>query len=363
MSPGGRLPHRDEPLDLRDALERLEGDRALLDELLGLFLEDCPPKLERLHQAVDREDMEAVHGLGHAVKGAAANLSLGPIRKAASRVEGAGTEGRVAEARKAIEDLEAEFERLKKYLSSQTAPAGESKTERTAGPGVSVDTPKVLAVDDARDSRVLMTVWAGQAGIDFDAAPDGAGALRLVKAGSYSLILLDLNLPRKSGYEILADIRQAEKRSGKAPARIIAVTASSFPEEEGKCLAAGFDGYLVKPIEKGRFQALLRETSGVKPEAAPRVTADESIGDLIPGYLKNRRSDWRKMDAALGKKDFAFLESTAHQIKGSAASFGFARLGEISRDLEKAARDRLAGEAARALKGLKAELDGLAKIE
>jgi len=362
MSPGGRSPHRDEPLDLRDAMERLEGDRALLDELLNLFLEDCPPKLDGLHQAVEREDMEAVHGLGHAVKGAAANLSLGPIREAAYRVECAGKEGRVADARKAIQELEAEFERLKEYLSSQTVSAGESKTERTAKPGASVDKPRVLAVDDAQDSRVLMTTWAEQAKIGLDAAPDGLGALRLVKAGSYSLILLDLNLPRKSGYEILSDIRQAEKRLGKVPARIIAVTASSAPEEKEKCLAAGFDEYLVKPIEKGRFQALLREAAGVQPAAAQGDAADESISDLIPGYLKNRRSDWRKMDAALKKKDFAVLESTAHQIKGSAASFGFAKLGEISRDLENAARDRRAAEAARALKEFKAELDGPAKI-
>jgi len=361
MSPVGRSPHRDEPLDLRDVMERLEGDRALLDELLDLFLEDCPPKLEGLHQAVDRKDMETVHGLGHAVKGAAANLSLGPIREAAYRIECAGKEGRVADARKAIEDLEAEFERLKKYLSSRTASAGESTTERTAIPGASVDTPKVLAVDDARDSRVLMTTWAEQAGIGLDTAPDGTGALRLVKAGSYSLILLDLNVPRKSGYEILVDIRQAEKRSGKGPARIIALTASSAPGEEEKCLAAGFDGYIVKPIERSRFQALLREASGVKSAAAPSVAADESISDLVPGYLKNRRSDWRKMDAALGKKDFAVLESTAHQIKGSAASFGFARLGEISGNLENAARDGRAAEAARVLKELEAELDGLIK--
>lgn len=361
MSPGARLPRRKEPLDVRDAMERLEGDRALLDELLDLFLEDCPPKLDALSQALERKDMEAIFGLGHAVKGAAANLSLGPIREAAYRIECAGKEGRVAEARKAIEQLKAEFERLKEYLSSQAGSAGVSKTERTAKSGVSVDRPKVLAVDDARDSRVLMTTWAEQAGIDLDSASDGPGALRLVKAWSYSLILLDLNLPRKSGYEILADIRQAEKQSGKAPARIIALTASSAPGEEEKCLAAGFDGYLAKPIDKGRFQALLREASGIKPGAAQSVKADESISDLIPGYLKNKRSDWRKMDAALKKKDFAVLESTAHQIKGSAASFGFARLGEISRDLEKAAQDKQAAPAARALRELKAELNGLGR--
>jgi len=104
-------------------LERLEGDRALLDELLGLFLEDCPPKLDALHRAAEQEDMETVHGLGHAMKGAAANLSLGPIREAAYRVECAGKEGRVADARNAVKELDAEFERLKKFLSSMSFPA------------------------------------------------------------------------------------------------------------------------------------------------------------------------------------------------------------------------------------------------
>jgi CheY-like chemotaxis protein len=361
MSPNGRSRRRDEPVDLQDVLERLEGDRALLDELLGLFLEDCPPKLAGLRQALETEDMEAVRLLGHAVKGAAANLSLGPIREASHRIERAGQERRVAEAGKAVKALEAEFERLKAHLSSPALPAAESRTEAVAKPGAPNGTPRVLAVDDARDSRALMTAWAGQAGIDLDTAADGPEALRLVKAGSYSLVLLDLNLPRKSGFEILADIRRAEKRLGRTPARIVALTASSAPGEEEKCRAAGFDGFLVKPVAKGRFQALLLEAVGANPPAAQSIAADDFLSDLIPGYLKNRKRDWRNMDAALKKRDFGVLESTAHQIKGSAASFGFARMGEIARDLEAAARDKRADEAARALQGLKAELDGTAK--
>jgi CheY-like chemotaxis protein len=315
-----------------------------------------------MDQAAEQEDMESIRFLGHAVKGAAANLSLGPIREAAYRVECAGTEKRVANARKAIEQLRTEFDRLKEYLSLRAAPAPKSVPGGTIEPGAPPDRAKIMAVDDSRDSRTLMSTWAKEAGIGLDTAPDGTGALGRLKAGPYSLILLDLNFPQKSGYEILADFRQAEKALGRAPSRIVALTATSLPGEKEKALAAGFDGYLVKPIDKGRFQALLREAAGVETTGAPSVSADESISDLIPGYLTHRRSDWRKMDAALKKKDFSVLESTAHRIKGSAASYGFAALGEVCRGLEKAARDKRAAEAARALAEMKAELNRLAKL-
>lgn len=102
------MKHQDEPIDLRDVMERLEGDQSLLDELLVLFLADCPPKLDELGRALELKDMDSVRALGHALKGAAANLSLGPLREAAFRAECAGKEVNIPEARSALERLRAE---------------------------------------------------------------------------------------------------------------------------------------------------------------------------------------------------------------------------------------------------------------
>ena len=353
------MKQQDEPIDLRDVLERLEGDQPLLDELLVLFLADCPPKLDELRRALELKDMESVRLLGHALKGAAANLSLGPLREAAFRAECAGKEVNIPEAGNALERLTTEFERLKKYLAQRAgSPIQAGKTQKNKSRPQAAE-PRILAVDDAKDTRALFSAWAEQAEIGLDTASGGLEALHLVKAKPYRLILLDLNLPGQNGPEILAAIRDVEKSLGRAPSRVIALTASSFPGERKKCSAAGFDGFLLKPLLKDRFLALLGGASGEGVRNVPDVPVDDSIQDLIPGYLENRRRDWRKMDAALKEGDFASLESTAHQIKGSAASFGFVRMGEICRDLEKAARDKQAAAAGRALRELKAELDRL----
>jgi CheY-like chemotaxis protein len=205
-----------------------------------------------------------------------------------------------------------------------------------------------------------MTIWAAEAGIAAEAVSDGREAARRVQAGTYDLIVLDLNLEMQSGFEVLAEIRAAEKRSGRAATPVIAASATVTPEILNKCEAAGFIRCLEKPIPKDLWHRLL--TGPVRaPLPAPDQTAiDVTIEDLIPMYLENRRDDIARMTTASERGDWATIESLAHKIKGSGASYGFPQMSDIGRELEAAARGAKAAEVRDGIRRLK---DYLAEVE
>jgi HPt (histidine-containing phosphotransfer) domain-containing protein len=107
------------PLIRAEALERVGGDEAFLEELLDLFGEEFKVKSRALAEALSRRDAAAIREAGHAIKGAAANLSLPGLRAAAQAMERAGAEGRIDDAQTTLEVLRTEFERLRKFRTGR----------------------------------------------------------------------------------------------------------------------------------------------------------------------------------------------------------------------------------------------------
>ena len=338
-------------IDREDALERLEGDASLLEELLGLFREEYPGKKQEIDQAIAAGDGEALRLAAHALKGASANLSLTAIRESAFRLELAGKEGRLAEAAGLADGLRAELERFEAYRRDERKPpAPIAAPGRTVTPGPRSESPKlrVLIVDDARDTRRLIKTWTDEAGCAADTAADGIKALGRVEAAPYDVIFLDLNLGRRSGIEVLAGIRDIEKRTGRRPARVIAFSATPPSEVGSKCREAGFDDCLEKPVTRTAFLAALepRRAGGRDDRAGTAI--DVSIDDLVPAYLENRRSDIKSMTASLALGEWEAIAELGHKIKGSGASYGFPEISDLGREIERAAgaRDRDAVRAA-----------------
>jgi HPt (histidine-containing phosphotransfer) domain-containing protein len=110
------------PLDRREALERVGGDPAFLEELLSLYVREFGPALEALRQAAKGKDFQTIRERGHSLKGSSANLSLPGLRAAAYDAELAGREENLASARSSIERLKEEFERLTGFLTPSPAP-------------------------------------------------------------------------------------------------------------------------------------------------------------------------------------------------------------------------------------------------
>ena len=104
---------------------------------------------------------------------------------------------------------------------------------------------KILIADDKATSRELLRTVLERQGYAVTEAADGEEALQKALAEPPDLILLDLQMPRRNGYEVLEELRK-DPRHAELP--IIAITASAMQGDREKALAAGFTGYLAKPV-------------------------------------------------------------------------------------------------------------------
>lgn len=119
--------------------------------------------------------------------------------------------------------------------------------------------PRLLLVEDDAAIHQVLSLLLERSQYVVDCVENGEQALACWAQGDYALILMDIQMPGMNGFEATAAIRQLEKsRGGHIP--IIAMTAHAFREDEERCLAAGMDGYLSKPIEFQQSLQVIRET-------------------------------------------------------------------------------------------------------
>lgn len=110
---------------------------------------------------------------------------------------------------------------------------------------------RILIVDDSPDNLKLFRAVLGLQGHEVSALPGGEGLLEALQASPPDLVLLDIQLPGRDGFELLREIRG----SALAALRVVALTAHAMAGDRERALAAGFDGYLTKPIDVRQFPA------------------------------------------------------------------------------------------------------------
>ncbi|TGJ82848.1 hypothetical protein E0Z10_g5918 [Xylaria hypoxylon] len=111
---------------------------------------------------------------------------------------------------------------------------------------------KVLLVEDNPVNQKVLSRYLRKVGIEPEIAVDGMEATEKVFARSpkyYSLILCDLHMPRKDGYQTCQEIRQWEQENNYSPTPIIALSANVMPDVQEKCIAAGFNDFVTKPVD------------------------------------------------------------------------------------------------------------------
>ncbi|HOJ14131.1 MAG TPA: Hpt domain-containing protein [Deltaproteobacteria bacterium] len=108
-----------DPIDLEQALSEFDGDRDFLQGLLRAFLENVGRQIPALRRAIGTADAQEVRSLAHAIKGGAGNLGAQRLAECAWAMERMAGEGGLARAHEALERLEAQHERLKRYVSER----------------------------------------------------------------------------------------------------------------------------------------------------------------------------------------------------------------------------------------------------
>ena len=161
-----------------------------------------------------------------------------------------------------------------------------SAPSRTPRPSPSADKAarplRVLVADDHLANRVLAAKIVQRRGHLVQAVSSGQHVLEALERETFDVVLMDVQMPEMDGFEATAAIREKEKQTG-GHVPIIAMTAYAMTGDRDRCLAAGMDAYLAKPIRADELETLVESLGG-------GLTADGSAPVLRPNRPKRRRT-------------------------------------------------------------------------
>ena len=208
---------------------------------------------------------------------------------------------------------------------------------------------RILIADDNPVNRQVAQHMLERLGCHVDLATNGKQALAMHEAHPYDLILMDCQMPVMDGREAAARLRALEGTIAHTP--VVALTASATQQERMRCLAAGMDDFLAKPLRPRALSAVLAkwlaqtasfpavEESGCEDELEQvRDIFDAGFAELASLYQTDNSARIVKLRAAGNAGDCAMVERIAHAFSGSSASIGAIRLSALCKELEQRAK-------------------------
>ncbi|MFJ4197214.1 ATP-binding protein [Pseudomonas sp. NPDC089534] len=234
----------------------------------------------------------------------------------------------------------------------------------------------VLVVDDHPVNRLLLGWQLGELGHQTVEAGDGEQGLAVWRGQPFDVLIVDINMPGLSGHQLARTVREEEAASGRRRCLMIGFTADARAEERQRCLAAGMDDCLFKPI---RLHELGRALSGATPGGAQieqgQGSAEIDLSTLEHLAGENRalvlrlreqvsvslRDDLKRLEDLDRTSDRGGLRDLAHHIKGGAQMVGAARVVSACSNLERACRDAETVTLAGAVESLRQAMNSLAQ--
>lgn len=196
---------------------------------------------------------------------------------------------------------------------------------------------KVLVVDDYPANRLLLSQQLSYLGHTVADESDGAHGLRAWRNAHFDVVITDCNMPVMTGYELARAIRAEEADSGAAPCLILGFTANAQPEEKDRCLEAGMNDCLFKPISMKDLTARLSGVESVfddAGEADGSLSLSDSIdltsleqlahGDrtlvnnLLHDLASSNEEDLLRLLKLFSEHDLTGLSDLGHRVKGGA---------------------------------------------
>lgn len=229
--------------------------------------------------------------------------------------------------------------------------------------------PCILVAEDNETNQAVIEQQLASLGYDCDLAVDGEMALEKYRSGRYALLLSDIHMPKLDGYQLSETIRREEAINGLATLPIVALTANVLKGEERRCLDAGMNGYLAKPVALAQLQLTLErylgeaksvntatlDTQGAdslpQADTAQNGLSSEVVFDtdklqqmvgnnpavllrLLSKFVDNSELRHQELREAYQQGDLTAIGTLAHSIKSAARSVGAMQLGQICEQLE-----------------------------
>ena len=238
---------------------------------------------------------------------------------------------------------------------------------------------RILVAEDNPVNRQVLTGMLESLGYAADCVEDGPAALAVLAAETYDIVLMDCQMPGMDGEQVTEKIRGDELNYSPQPV-IVAVTADASLEHRSKCLAAGMDDFIGKPIRIGKLKSGLErwksmlvareddaDNTGQAPARDNELFAqlqqrigspDELIlSHYIDLFLQDTTMRLQKLAVAMEEQDAATIRRECHSLKGACLEFGMSRMGKYCDDLRNSAKSGSLDDVSELLSLLKREFE------
>ncbi len=252
-----------------------------------------------------------------------------------------------------------------------------TKTETKEPDRTMTRTLQVLLAEDHIVNQKVAAGLLNKLGHEATVVEDGQRAVEAWRKRHYDLILMDISMPVMDGFEALAVIR-SEEGTGDRQIQVVALTAHAMKGDRERCLAAGFDKYLSKPIQMSELRAVIdeiasrqpsdQESTAAQPGFKPSVEFDYAsalaglggdellLSEVIGLFLEDYPRLVAEIDHASAQLDFATMGRLVHTIRGVAGSFAIPSVIESAKHLESLIKDRESSRLSSALDSMKAAI-------
>jgi signal transduction histidine kinase/CheY-like chemotaxis protein/HPt (histidine-containing phosphotransfer) domain-containing protein len=259
--------------------------------------------------------------------------------------------------------------RAQPVLSAPLTPAAPHSDQPLVG--------KVLLVEDHPVNQKVAQKLLERLGLTVDVAENGEVALERLREQPYAMVLMDCQMPVLDGYSATRRLREIEAGQGKPRTPVIAMTAHAMSGDRERCLQAGMDDYLSKPLDRQLLEQTLARWMPKSPDLPPAPTVfaaaapatppeatlpampnppppdtldtatlvdlEDIMGDelatLVDAYLRDGETRMRNMREAANRGDGTEVGKLAHSLKSSSANLGAIPLANRARQVEEAARN------------------------
>lgn len=218
---------------------------------------------------------------------------------------------------------------------------------------------RILLAEDNLVNQKLATKLLEKMGHSVLVAEDGKKALEAMKHGDFDLVLMDVQMPIMDGFEATRIVREHEKGTERHMP-IVAMTAHAMKGDRERCLEAGMDGYVSKPIDAGELRVTIDDLLSAIKEDKEQEPQTHQTGSIIDQEVLFERVGGdmdllmeladlcmeesvrllERIHRAVREKDPDELEKAAHALKGSVLNFGAKKLAEVAQGLETMGRNR-----------------------